>query len=104
MEVVLPLIVPTKRVSQSLKKEDISAIQKRGLVLTYIVNRPEFSASRKEVLKNLSLKIDHTDLDNVVNYMLQAQVVRVDNHGGEVVYTLKMDNPKIAVWLEQFRS
>lgn len=104
MEVVLPLIVPTKRVSQSLKKEDVSEVQKRGLVLTYITSRPDCRASRKEILKNLSLKLDHEDLDKVVDLMLQMQIVKIDNHAGETIYSLKMDNPKIAKWLEQFRS
>jgi hypothetical protein len=104
MDVVLPLVVPTKRVSQSLRKDDISAVQKRGMVLTYISNRPQFAASRKEILKNLGLKLDHEDLDKVVNFMLQAQVVNINNHGGETIYTLKADNPKVAKWIEQFRS
>lgn len=103
IEVMLPLIVPTKRVSQSLKKDDISGVQKRGMVLNYLTNRPGYTCTRREILKNLGLKLDHEDLDKVVNLMLQMQIVKLESQGGDVHYTLNMGNPKIKEWLEQFR-
>lgn len=104
IEVMLPLIVPTKRVSQSLRKEDISGVQKRGMVLTYLTNRPNYTCTRKEILKNLGLKLDHEDLDRVISLMLQMQIVKIESQGGEVHYTLNMNNPKIAEWLSQFQK
>jgi len=104
IEVMIPLIVPTKRVSQSLRKEDISGVQKRGMVLNYLTNRPGYTCTRREILKNLGLKLDHEDLDRIVNLMLQMQIVKLESHGGDVHYTLNMANPKIKEWLEQFRK
>ena len=103
IEVVQPLIVPTKRVSQSLKKDDISAVQKRGLVLNYITNKEGYKCSRKEILRNLGLKLDHEDLDKVISLMLQMQIVKIDSQGGEIIYSLNVNNPKIVEWLEQFK-
>lgn len=104
IEVMLPLIVPTKRVSQSLKKDDISGVQKRGMVLNYLTNRPNYTCTRREILKNLGLKLDHEDLDRIVNLMLQMQIVKLESQGGDVHYTLNMNNPKIAEWLSQFKK
>lgn len=103
IEVVQPLIVPTKRISQSLKKEDVSSVQKRGLVLNYITNKPNYQCSRKDILKNLGLKLDHEDLDKVVSLMLQMQIVQVESQGSEILYKLNVGNPKIKEWLDQFR-
>lgn len=103
LEVTLPLIVPTKKTSSSLKKTDTTAVEKRGLVLAYISNQPGFTCARKDILKNLGLRIDHEDLDKVIDLMLQMDVVQLDSHGGEVKYKLNMHNEKVAKWIEQFR-
>lgn len=101
LEITLPLIVPTKRASQSLKKGDPSLVEKRGLVLTYIARQPHFQAYRKEILKNLGLRLDHEDLNKVIDLMLQMDIVENCNIGGEIIYKLKMDNPKIAEWIKK---
>lgn len=104
MDVTIPLILPTKRASQSLKKGDPAIVEKRGLVLTYIANRPGFTCTRIEILKSLGLKLDHEDLDKVINLMLQMDVVDVNSHGGQVHYRLKTENEKVSKWVEQFRQ
>jgi hypothetical protein len=103
-DVIMPLIAPTKKAAQALKKEDAGAQEKRGLVLSYICNRPGYTCTRKDILKNLNLRLDHEDLDKVVNLMLQMQIIVLSNVGSDVVYTLNVNNPKTAKWLEQFKS
>jgi len=102
-EVTLPLIIPTRKLSKGINnnKKDHSEITKRGLVLNYIANQPEFLANRKELLKNLSLQISHEDLDNVITLMLQVDAVQIVNRGSEIDYKLKMDNPKVAKWITE---
>lgn len=104
MDVTLPLIVPTKRVSQSLKKTDLSNITKRQLIVGYIINKPDFMINRKETLKNLGTQINHEDLDAVITYMMQFDAIQIINHGGEIVYKLNMHNPKIQKWAENYRK
>ena len=101
LDITLPLIVPTKRASQQLKKGDPSLVEKRGLVLTYIARQPNFQANRKDILKNLGLRLDHEDLNKVIDLMLQMDIVHNDSSGGEIVYKLKMENPKIADWIKK---
>ena len=103
MEVTLPLIVPTKRASQALKKVDPSKQEQRGLVLHYLANCEGATCSRQTILKNLGLKLDHEDLDKVITLMLQMNVVSVQSLGGEVVYKLNLNKPEVAKYVEQFR-
>jgi hypothetical protein len=103
MEVTLPLIVPTKRASQALKKLDPSKQEQRALVLNYLANKGPEGCSRQEILKNLGLKLDHEDLDKVVNLMLQMQVVNVESQGGQVWYKLNLKKPEVVKYMEQFK-
>lgn len=105
-EVTLPLILPTKKISTSLKKQDSSEIQKRAEVLTYLASRAEEpdGVGRKEILKNLGLRLDHEDLDKVINLLMQMGVVTIANLGGEVMYQLNMKNPKVAEYVKGFRK
>lgn len=104
LEVTLPLIVPTKRASQALKKLDPSKQEQRGLVLHYLANKGPEGCGRMEILKNLGLKLDHEDLDKVINLMLQMQVVSVNNLGGQVWYKLNLQKPEVAKYVEQFKK
>lgn len=103
MEVTLPLIVPTKRASQQLKKTDPSKQEQRGLVLHYLANKGPEGCGREEILKNLGLKLDHEDLDKVISLMLQMGVVDVSNQAGKVWYKLNLKRPEVAKYVEQFR-
>lgn len=104
MEVTLPLIVPTKRASQALKKIDPSKQEQRGLVLHYLANQEGATATRQNILKNLGLKLDHEDLDKVINLMLQMEVVVVGNNAGSVFYKLNMHKSEVAKYVEQFKK
>lgn len=101
LDITLPLIVPTKRASQQLKKGDPSLVEKRGLVLTYLARQPNHCANRKNILKDLSLRIDHEDLNKIVDLMVQMDILNNHMHGSEIIYSLKMDNPKIADWIRK---
>ncbi len=103
-EVIIPLILPTKKVSTGLKKEAVNPVQQRALVLNYIANRPEFTCTRKEILKNLGLKLNHEELDSVIELMLQVGAVKIQNSGPDVHYTLNMGNKVINEWVQQYRS
>lgn len=103
-EVIVPLIVPTKKISHGLKKEPVNPVQQRALVLNYISNRPNFTCTRKEILKNLGLKVNHEELDAVIEMMLQMGAVKIESQGSEVHYSLNMQNKTIAEWVQQYRS
>lgn len=101
-DVTLPLIVPTKKLSKGLSnRKDHSEITKRGLVLTYIANQPNFTCGRKEVLKNLGLQISHEDLDNVITLLLQVDAIQIQGGGTDINYKLKMENEKVAKWIKE---
>ncbi len=101
LEITLPLILPTRKANSALKKNDPTAGEKRGLVLKYITSQPGFCCSRKNILKDLQLRIDHDDLDKVVNLLLAMEVVKIENHGSEIIYKLKMENPKVSEWIQK---
>lgn len=104
MKVVLPLVVPTKRVVQGVKKDDKSAVTKRALVVTYLCNRPDFRETRARLLQNLGLQMDHEDLDKIVAHLIQMEVLVQDTGGGVIAYRLKTERPQVAEWVKQFRS
>src|SRR3990167_910144 len=104
IDIIEPLIVPTKRAASILKKTDASLQEKRGLVLNYLSNRPAYTCTRKDILKSLNLRLDHEDLDRIVSLMLQMQVIQVSSSGSDVIYKLNMTNPKVSQWIQQFRS
>lgn len=104
IDLLLPLIVPTKRVVNSVKKNDNSLITKRSLVLTYLTNSKDFKCERGRLLQNLGLQIDHEDLDKIAQYMIQMNVLTIEQTGGVMTYKLRVDRPEVAKWIEQFRS
>lgn len=104
LDVILPLIVPTKRVVNSVKRNDNSLVTKRALVLTYLTNSPDFKCERGKLLQNLGLQIDHEDLDKICQYMIQMNVLVIDNHAGITTMRLRVDRPEVQEWIKQFRS
>lgn len=104
VDVTLPLIVPTKKISQSIKKTDVTEVQKRGMVLRYLCRQEGFAATRKEILRNLGLQINHEDLDKVVDLLLQIGGISLESKAGEITYKLNTQNPKIAGFLEGFKQ
>jgi len=101
-EVTLPLIIPTRKISGTLSnKKDLTEISKRGLILSYISNQPNFSVGRKEILKNLGLKISHEDLDNVIVFLMQFDAIVQSGGGTEIIYRLNMENEKVSKWIKE---
>lgn len=101
ISVCMPLIVPTKKVAASVKINEISLVQKRGKIISDLANRPTFQATRVELLKKHHLHMDHEDLNRIVEYLQQANVVTVGNNGGVVFYALNVNNEKVKKWLEE---
>lgn len=104
IEVVLPLIDPTKKLVNAAVKTDHANAKKRGIIITYICDQPGFKVERAKILRNLGLKINHEDLDNAVQHLIQAEVLKIDHSGGREVYCLKTDHPDIAEFIKQNRS
>lgn len=104
INVILPLIVPTKRVVNSVKKNDASLVTKRGLVLTYLSNKEDCKEERGRLLQNLGLQVDSEDLDKIAQYMIQMNVLTIDQHAGTITYRLRVDRPEVKEWLKQYRS
>jgi hypothetical protein len=102
--VVLPLVVPTKKVVNAIKKSDNSLVTKRALVLTYLTNSPEFKCERGKMLRNLGLQIDQEDLDKIVTLMQQMNVLDMSSGGGSIIYRLKTERKEVQEWIQQFRS
>lgn len=104
IEVVLPIILPAKKVVNAIKRKDESSVTKRAIVLTYLSNQPGFKCERAKLLQNLGLQIDAEDLDKIANYMIQMNVLVIDNHAGVTTYRLKTERPEVMAWIKQFRS
>jgi hypothetical protein len=103
-EQILPLVVPTKRVVNSLKKNDNAQITKRSLILTFLSNMPDFKCEKGKLLQSMGLQIDHEDLDRIAAYMISMGVLSIDNHAGIMTYRLRTDRPEVAKWIEQYRT
>lgn len=104
MDVVLPLIVPTKRVVNAVKKNDATLVTKRGYVLTFITNQPDYKCERAKLLQGLQMQIDHEDLDKIAQYMIVMNVLTIDQAGGQMIYRLRVDRPEVQEWIKQFRG
>jgi hypothetical protein len=104
MQKVLPLLAPTKRVTQSVKIQEISMAEKRGLVLHHLANCQNFSDSRIAILRRHVLKMDHEDLDRVVSYLEQSQILLTSHVGGQgITYTLNMNKPGVAEYVKNYQ-
>lgn len=101
IDVVLPLIAPTKKVVNSVRKDDRSAIKKRELVLTFLSTCKEYKCERSRLLQALSLQIDHEDLDKIAQFMIEMKALTIDNAGGVIVYRLRTDRPEIQKFLTE---
>jgi hypothetical protein len=104
MDVVLPLVVPTQRVVNTVKKNDNTLVTKRAQVLTYLTNCPDFKCERTRLLQSLGLQIDHEDLDKISQFMIQMGVLTIDNHAGVTTYRLRVDRPEVQAWIQQYRA
>ena len=104
IQVVNPLVVPTKKVVNSVKKTDNSLITKRAQVLTYLSSQVDYKAERGKMLQSLGLQIDHEDLDKIAQFMIQMNVLTIDNHGGTITYRLRVDRPEVAEWLKNYKN
>lgn len=103
-QAVLPLIKPIQAVVNKVKKDDATSVKKRSLVLLYLADCPDHKCERRKLLQNLGLQIDHEDLDKIVQYMAQMDVIRVDAHGGNVIYNLRVDRPEVAEFLKGYKT
>lgn len=103
-QVVLPLIRPTQAVVNKVKREDASSIKKRSLVLTYLTTRPEYQAERSKMLQDLGLYLDHEDLDKIVQYMIQMQVLTIDQQGSKITYRLRVDRKEVSEFIKQYKT
>jgi hypothetical protein len=100
---VLPLIQKGKKVVNSIKKADNTEFTKRGLVLNYLANRPEGKEERGKILRNLGLKIDHEDLDRIAAFLIQMNVLTIDNQGGQQFLRLRMDRKEILDFVKSYQ-
>lgn len=104
-EQILPLLHTTNKISNlSNKKQDAGESTKRALILTHLANQLEFKSSRRDILRSLSLQINHEDLDKFVDLMFQMDALESSREGNEQYYALKTKNPKVKAWIEKFRS
>jgi hypothetical protein len=104
-EQILPLLATINKVSNiSNKKTDASEATKRSLILTHLSNQEGFKANRRDILRSLSLQINHEDLDKFVDLMFQIDALEHERLGNEMCYKLKMSNPKVKSWVEKYRS
>lgn len=104
ISVCLPLIVPTKKVADSVKTNDIGLIKKRGLVIEYLADAEHGKRTRMETLKRFSLVMDHDDLDRIITFLEQAGVINQTRAGPQIIYELNSKNEKVQKWLEGYKK
>lgn len=104
MEQVLPLIAPTKRVTQNVKIQEISATEKRGLILHHLANSSGHSDSRASILRKFVLKMDHEDLDRIINFLGQSQIILTSHTGAGITYTLNMGKPGVPEYVRNYQK
>lgn len=104
ISVCLPLIVPTKKVADSVKTNDIGLIKKRGLIIEYLADSEQGKRLRMDILKRFSLIMDHDDLDRVVQFLEQAGIITTTRAGPQIIYELNKNNEKVSKWLEGYKK
>lgn len=101
---VLPLLVPSKRISNNAKSNEVSSIEKRGLILRELANSEGYKANRITLLRKFTLKMDHEDLDKVIVFLEQNRVLVTESGGGSVNYRLKVEDPKVREYVDSFKK
>lgn len=104
MREVLLLITPSKKVANSVRQNEISLTEKRTIVLKHLAQVHQNSDTRVAMLRRFTLKMDYEDLDKVVLHLEQARIIKVDRAGGEVRYTLNMENENVRKYVEEFKK
>ena len=107
MEEILPLIAPTKKIVNSFKKSDDSFVTKKGLILTYITDQPDFQAERAKMLRSLGLQIKASELDEVAQDLIAAEtliIVPPNQTGGKTIYRLRTERQEVKDWIQQYRG
>ncbi len=104
MQKVLPLLAPTKRVTQSVRIQEVSMAEKRGLILNHLANSTGCADSRVSILRKFVLKMDHQDLDRIISYLEQTQVILTSHVGGHgITYTLNVNKPGVAEYVKGYQ-
>ena len=101
MAEVLQLIAPTRKVTQTVKQNEITLTEKRNLILKYLASREDFKDSRVNLLQRFTLKMDHEDMDRIVSFLEQAKIISQSNPGGHIHYRVNMENSKVAEYIRE---
>lgn len=104
MTEVLPMLVRVKKITTNAKQSEITKQEKLALILKYLCQCEDYSATREEVLRKFSMKMDAEDLDRIIGTLGQAKAVETSNAGGVLRYTLNVKNEKVRDYVEQFKK
>lgn len=98
---VLQLIAPSKKITQTVKQNEITLTEKRNLILKYLASREDHKDTRVNLLQRFTLKMDHEDLDRIVTFLEAAKIISASSPGGHTQYRLNMENPKVAEYVKE---
>jgi len=105
LENVIPLLAPTKRVTQSVRIQEIGMGEKRGLILNHLANCEHHTDTRVNILRKFVLKMDHEDLDRVMTFLEQTQVILTEHlHGHGIAYRLNMKKPGVVEYVKGYQK
>lgn len=99
MREVLPLIMPTKKMA-SAAKGDPAMNEKKEAVLRAIIEARRIK--RVDLLRRFLLKLDHEDLNRVIDGLIQAEMIKQDRLGNDIWYEVNLSNEEIREYVKQF--
>ncbi len=101
---VLPLIAPSKKITQTVKQNEVTLAEKRNIILKHLASREDFRDSRVNLLQRFTLKLDHEDLDRIIQWAEAAKILSSSNPGGHIYYRLNMEIEKVRIYIEDFKK
>lgn len=101
---VLQLISPAKKVTQTVKQNEISLSEKRDTILKYLVNKVDHKETRVNLLQRFTIKMDHEDLDRIIQFLESAKIISTSNAGGSITYRLNVESQKVRDYIEDFKK
>tara|TARA_R110000868_G_scaffold26587_4_gene102196 strand:- start:687 stop:1895 length:1209 start_codon:yes stop_codon:yes gene_type:complete len=103
MKEILQLIAPTKKVTSNAKQNEVTAAEKRSIILKHLANCADFRDNKVNMLMRFTLKMDHEDLDKVVSFLEQARVLKSVRVGNEIWYELNMQLEKVQEYVKEYQ-
>lgn len=98
---VLPLVIPSKKIANTAKGNELGLHEKRALIITELgKNGP---IAKTELLRKFILKMDQEDLNRIIITLETAGFIKHEYIGNDFIYFLNEEREEVREYVQRFK-